>query len=719
MNIKNEVLYRVYFIFFLMVIPIAILLIYKTAFISYAEGEFWRQKGKATFVEVRNVEADRGNILAANGELLATSIPFFDIYFDPNSSGMSEEDFNENIDSLAWMITHYVDNSYTPGGYKSFLIEKRKSGSRYVQIKRKASYEEKRFIETFPLFNLGQMRGGFIVKQRNERVRPFGLLAQRTIGYVRDNAKPVGLEAVFDGELGGRPGRREMICVDKTRDIWLPVNALTEVEPRSGDDLKTTIDINIQDITEEALLRAMNHHNAEWGTAVVMEVKTGAIKAIANLGKTDNGWWETYNYAVGTAIEPGSTFKLATMMAMLEDGYFDLDDTVSIENGKTNFYNETMQDASPYAQKMDSITVQQAFELSSNVGMAKLAVQAYGEKNFRNGYQGAARFIEHLKDFNLHLPTGVEVSGEAEPFIKEANNSAQDWSGTTLPWMAIGYELKITPLQLLTFYNAVANEGEMMKPFLVSEILREGEIVNYFKPTVVKRRIASSGTLKQAKLLLEGVVERGTAEKMARADSLYRFAGKTGTAQIGYRRISNQTFIRGYQASFAGYFPAENPVYSCIVVISSPQSNGYYGGDVAGPVFREIADHCFVGATEVHEALNASAPEPLLPRQWPNNHSGLSQDMDFLIDALDLPAIGRPDAPWSVLRVRSDSLLWENRTTLDNIVPNVTGMGLRDALYLIENQGLRASVSGFGKVTRQSIKPGTRARGQTVRLYLN
>jgi cell division protein FtsI (penicillin-binding protein 3) len=719
MNIKNEVLYRVYFIFFMMVIPIAVMLVYKTAYISYAEGEFWRQKGKATFVEVRNVEADRGNILAANGELLATSIPFFDIYFDPNSSGMSEEDFNENIDSLAWMITHYVDNSYTPGGYKSFLIEKRLSGSRYVQIKKKASFEEKRFIETFPLFNLGQIRGGFIVKQRNERVRPFGILAQRTIGYVRDNAKPVGLEAVFDGELGGRPGRREMVCVDKLKDIWLPVNALTEVEPRRGDDLKTTLDVNIQDVTEEALLRAMNHHNAEWGTAVVMEVKTGAIKAIANLGKTQNGWWETYNYAVGTAIEPGSTFKLASMMAMLEDGYFDLDDTVSIENGKTTFYSETMQDASPYAKNMDSITVQQAFELSSNVGIAKLTVKAYGEKNFRNGYQGSAKFIEHLKDFNLNLPTGIEVSGEAEPFIKEAFSSEQGWSGTTLPWMSIGYELKITPLQLLTLYNAVANDGEMMKPYLVSEIIREGEPVHIFKPTVIKRRIASGSTIKKAKILLEGVVERGTGEKLARPDSLYRFAGKTGTTQIGYRRIANQTFIRGYQASFAGFFPAENPVYSCIVVISNPQNHGYYGGDVAGPVFREIADHCFIGATDVHEALNVSKPEPLEPRQWPNNHSGLSNDLDFLIDALNLPAIGRPDADWSVLRVRSDSLLWENRNTVDNIVPNVTGMGLRDALYLLENQGLRALVSGFGKVTRQSIKPGTRARGQTVRLFLN
>lgn len=720
MNIKNEVLYRVYFILFMVVIPSALALIYKTAYISYAEGDFWRKKGETLYIEPREIEADRGNILASNGDLLATSIPFFDLFFDPNSTGMTEENFNKNIDSLSYMLATYVDNSYTPGGYKTFLTEKRKSGSRYVVIKKKASFEVKRFIESFPLFNLGQMRGGLIISQRNERVRPFGMLAQRTVGYVRDNAKPVGLEAVYDNILGGRPGRQSMVCVDKVKDIWLPINALTEVEPKRGDDVKTTIDINIQDVTQEALLRAMNYHNAEWGTAVVMEVKTGAVRAIANLGRTEEGWWETFNHAVGTAIEPGSTFKLATMMAMLEDGYFKLDDSVSIEHGRTKFYNDEMVDSSPFSATLDTITIQQAFEISSNVGMAKLAQQYYGKKDRGNKNQGAARFIEHLKDFNLHLPTGIEVAGEGVPFIKEAYNSAHEWSGTTLPWMAIGYELKITPLQLLTFFNAVANDGEMMKPYLVSEIQRDGASVQTFKPTVAKRQIASNSTIRQAKQLLEGVVERGTAEKLRHPDSLYRFAGKTGTAQIGYRKVSNRTtFIKGYQASFVGYFPAENPVYTCIVVINNPKANGFYGSDVAGPVFREIADYCYVTATSAHKALNAGSKPVLAAKQLPNNNMGFTPDMSYLIETLELPHFGSPKTDWSVLRVRSDSLVWEDRTIAENVVPNVTGMGLRDALYILENRGLKAGVNGFGKVSRQSIKPGTRARGQTVQLHLN
>lgn len=719
MNIKNEVLYRVYFILFMVVIPTAMLLIYKTAYISYAEGDFWRKKGADLYIEPRSIEADRGNILASNGDLLATSIPFFDIYFDPNSTGMSEEDFRNNIDSLSYMIATYVDNSYTPGGYKTNLTEKRKSGSRFVLIKKKATVQDKRFIESFPLFNLGQMRGGIIVRQRNERMRPFGILAQRTLGYVREGAKPVGLEAVFDGVLGGRPGRQSMVCVDKTQDIWLPVNSLTEVEPRRGDDIKTTIDINIQDISQEALLRAMNFHNAEWGTAIVMEVKTGAIRAIANLGRTEEGWWETYNHGIGTAIEPGSTFKLATMMALMEDGYIKLDDTVSIENGRTKFYEDTMEDSSPYSARLDSITIQRAFEISSNVGMAKLAQQYYGRREKLNKDMGAARFIERLRDFNLHLPTGVEVAGEAAPYIKEAYSAAHEWSGTTLPWMAIGYELHLTPLQLLTFFNAVANDGQMMKPYLVSEIQRDGKPVQVFKPTIAKRQIASKTTIANAQTLLEGVVERGTAEKLRHRDSLYRFAGKTGTAQIGYRKVSNKTFIRGYQASFVGYFPAENPVYSCIVIINKPQANGFYGSDVAGPVFREIADYCYVTATSVHEALNAKPKPVLAGRQLPNNNMGYSEDMQYLLQELSMPYFREGESPWSILRVRSDSLVLEKRTIADNVVPNVIGMGLRDALYLMENRGLNVAVNGFGRVSRQSLKPGTRARGQTMQLYLN
>ncbi len=718
MEIRNEVLYRIYFLL-LGVIAAAIVLVYQTIIISYAEGEKWRKEGEKLYMDTRPVEAERGNILAADGSLLATSIPYFDIRMDPNSTGMTEQDFMENLDTLSHCIATYVDNSFTPGGFREYLLRMRgDSTQRYVPIKKRASYAEKQFIEQFPLFNLGQIRGGFIAVQKSERKRPFGILAQRTIGYVgREGAKPVGLEAAYNKILGGEQGSQLMIRVDEANDIWIPAEDFSLIEPKSGDDIVTTLDINIQDVTEEALLRAMNYHDAEWGTAVVMEVKTGAIRAIANLGKTEEGYWETYNFAIGNSIEPGSTFKLASMMAMLEDGYLKLDDTIHLERGQTKFFEETMIDASPYSAKIDSTTIRHAFEISSNVGIAKLVQQYYGKKERINRNEGAARFIKRLKDFNLHLPTGIEIDGEAKPYIKEAYDPNYQWSGTTLPWMSIGYEVRITPLQLLTFYNAVANNGVMVKPYLVSEIQRFGETIKTFKPTVINRRIASAKTIHQAKELLEAVVERGTAEKLKTEE--YRFAGKTGTAQVGYRRNERGIRLSGYQASFVGFFPAENPTYSCIVVINKPRNAGFYGADVAGPVFREIADHLYATKVNLHEAINETAKPILASNKMPLNDAGIREDIQEVLDFLDIKYYDQSSAETAVLQSQGDSLLVVNRTLPDaKVVPNVVGMGLRDALYLMENRGCKVDVVGVGKVVRQSILPGTRARGQTVRIFL-
>lgn len=719
MDIKNEILYRVYGLLIAVVLA-AFVLLGKTALIAFQEGAQWRAEGKRLYIAPRPIEAERGNILAEDGSLLATSIPYFDIYFDPNSTGMLDDDFTKNIDSLAHCLAKYADNSRTEGGWKTFLEERRKVKDRYVEIKHKATFAEKDFIMHFPLFNLGQMRGGLIVQQRSERRRPFGILAQRTIGYTeREGAKPVGLESSFDKWLGGAAGKQLMFEVDKANDIWIPVDDLTLVEPQSGDDVVTNIDINMQDAAEEALLRALNYHDAEWGTAVVMEVKTGKIKAISNLGRTDSGWWEVFNYAVGQAIEPGSTFKLASMMAMLEDGYVKLDDTIHIEHGRTQFYEDVMEDSAPESKNLDSTTVQHVFEISSNVGMAKLVSKFYGKKERINRNQGAARFIQRLKDFNLHLPTGVELDGEASPYIKEAYSEESQWSGTTLPWMAIGYELRVTPLQLLTFYNAVANGGTLVKPYLVSEIQRFGVTTQKFKPTILKRQIASDHTIDLAHTLLEAVVDTGTARKLKTEQ--YDFAGKTGTAQVGYRRTATgATFIRGYQSSFVGYFPAKQPKYSCIVIINKPRRGGFYGADVAGPVFREITDKIYAMAMDLQVPVNQQVKPVLASNQLPTYDSGMREDIQNVLDFLDISYYRGGTGELAVLQAKSDSLVVMNRTVAnDKTVPNVTGMGLRDALYLMENRGLKVQVQGFGKVTRQSILPGTRARGQNVKLFLN
>lgn len=717
MEIKNEVLYRVYFVLFGFIVPVAIVLLYRTIEIGIVERDIWRSKGKADYIEARDVEAQRGNILAADGSLLATSIPYFDIYMDPNSTAMSEDDFYNNIDSLAYCIATRVDKDLTVGAFRDYLVKKKQDSARYVEIKRGVSYAEKQAMSQFPLFNLGRMRGGFIAKLASKRRRPFNILAHRTIGYMRDDGTEVGLEKSFDEVLGGKAGKQLMYKVDDENDIWFPVDDLTHVQPQSGDDIKTTLDINLQEIAEEALLRGINFHDADWGTAVIMEVETGAIKAIANLGRWQEEWWETYNYAVGSAIEPGSTFKLASIMALLEDKYVSLEDSINIERGKTEFYNEIMVDATPFSYSLDSTSVRRVFEISSNVGIAKLINNAYGKPNKRNGNLGAEQFINRLKDFNLNMPTGVEIDGEARPYIKEAYNKDQNWSGTTLPWMSIGYELELTPLQQLAFYNAVANGGRLMQPYMVSEIQHYGKVLKRFPPKVVKQQIASPKTITQAQELLRGVVERGTAYKLKSGN--YTFAGKTGTAQVNYSRTGNRRKkLGGYQASFAGYFPADKPVYSCIVVINNPQQNGFYGGEVAGPVFKEIADKCFATRLELHREHQDDYRAVQVSTDLPSYDVGAQEDFKKAFDYLELPYYTETETDFVVLRSSLDSLFMDRRTLPKNVVPSVEGMGLRDALYVLENLGLKVEFTGVGKVYRQSLRPGTRAKGQKIKISL-
>ncbi|MCG8328957.1 MAG: transpeptidase family protein [Chitinophagales bacterium] len=712
MDIKNEVLYRVYILLFGIVVPVSIVLLYRTVEIVYVQGERWRDQGTDNYLEYRTVEADRGNIMASDGSLLATSIPYFDLHFDPTAP--SDEDYEENLDTLAQCLATYVFEDLTVGAAWDYLDELRKGKDKHVRIKRKVSYAEKKFIEEFPLFRLGRNQGGFIAEKQSERKRPFGVLAQRTIGYVREGAKPVGLEGYYNEILGGEPGQQLMIKVDPREDLWMPVDDLTQIEPQSGNDLITTIDIDIQDITEEALLRAMNYHDADWGTAIVMEVETGAIRSIANLGRTDEGWWETYNYAIGTGIEPGSTFKAASVLALLEDGYVSPDDSIRIYNGTAEFYEEVMEDASPYSYRMDTVKMREAFEISSNVGIAKMVEQYYGSKNKANGNEGAARFIKRLKQFNLHLPTGITIEGEANPYIKEAYSEQDSWSGTTLPWMSIGYEMKISPLQLLTFYNAIANDGEMIKPYLVKEILRFGETIDKFYPTIIDKKIASKKAISQMQELLFSVVEneRGTAHKLK--SPKYQFAGKTGTAQINYKRGR----IGGYQASFAGYFPYENPKYSVIVVVNKPRRGGFYGGEVAGPVFREIADKIFTVKVDLHKPLNHEPAKPLEGKKFPETSIGDQEDFKKVFAYLNMPYYGEPSTSMTVVSPQGDSLIMERKTIKNDVVPNVVGLGLRDALYVLENNGLKVEIDGVGKVSRQSLLPGTQIKGQTMRLYL-
>lgn len=720
LNVKNEVLYRVYGVA-LLVLGAAVLIFMQLLNLTIWESEKWRAKANKLYVKLVDAPTERGNILADDGSLLATSVPFFDIHFDAKAEGLTKDIFSdENIDSLALLLSKHVDQQYTPDAYRDWLMQLRAAadtirGIRYVPIAKDVTYDKAMRIKTFPIFREGRNKGGFILEQKPRRERPFKLLAQRTIGYTREGALPVGLEGSFDNVLEpkGDSSSRKVMMIRVPGDIYIPVDDLMEIEPEVGGDVVTTLDINIQDVAENALLKACQTHNADHGCAIVMEVKTGKIRAMANIGRTPEGWWETYNYAVGERVEPGSMFKLATFMALLEDGYIsDFEQKVPVYKGKIRIYDEELLDAIPHG--LDTMTIKQVFAMSSNVGTATLAQQVYGKGK-------AANFVERLKDFGLDTPTDVEVGGEEAPFIKNPEDPKSEWSGTTLPWMSIGYEILLTPLQLLTFYNAVANDGRMMKPYLVQRTERYGEVIKEFRPTVVNRNIASKTTIAKAKELLKAVVQKGgTANNIQ--SPYYTIAGKTGTAQLNYHKFKVSKGIT-HQAGFCGFFPADSPVYSCIVVISEPEHGGYHGAEVAAPVFRQIADKCFSMKPELHEPINLNKPDKLKTNQLPAYDAGATADLTKSLDWLGIDFSQKENdenqPEWGVLVAeRGDSLLIQNRIISDKTVPSVIGMGLKDAIYLLENRGCKVQARGVGKVRRQSLAVGTRASGQTCVLYL-
>ncbi len=720
-TVKNEVLVRVYAVL-AVIIVVALAIAHRTVQISVMEGKKWREKGESLYIKEVPVEAERGNILTQNGNLLATSMPFFDIAFDPNSSGMDSTDWNLHLDSLAFCIATFIDPSFTPGGMREYLEEKRNevkkyfqesrdAGKRYIMIKKDATIEEKELICSFPLFNLGQFKGGLIIQPKYKRERPFGLLANRTIGYVKGDSINVGLEGYFDEYLSGDEGTHMMYRVGN--GVWIPLADLAKIEPKPGMDIMTTLDMDVQAIVENAMQKAMRRHRAEYGTAIVMDVKTGAIKAIANLDwRKDGSLWENYNHAIGTIVEPGSTFKLASMLALLEDGLIDLNDSIDLEQGRTIYYDVELEDATPHT--LNNTTVEQAFAMSSNVGISRLVHNNYATNN------NSDRFIDRLTSFYLDLPTGIEINGEPVPYFKKAYSEEDGWSGTTLPWMSIGYEMALTPLQMLAFYNAVANDGVYVKPFIVTEVQQYGEAVKRFPVTEVKGRIASRKNIKSAQRLLRAVVDSTYGTAYAYRSDQFSYAGKTGTTQLGYQRLENKTKVRGYQASFAGYFPAENPVYSCMILISSPKDGGYYGSQVALPVFKEIAEKTFRTNLELYPVVNETPIADLDKRRMPDFDAGHVGDMKSVLRSLGVKYHNRSDEDWAIIRANEpDSLKLIKRPVSKRHVPNVLGMGLRDALYLLENRGLEVQVNGnYGKVKQQSIKPGTKANGQTIWIRL-
>lgn len=715
MERKKELLIRVYLIFFGFVLLAGFIIgkVFKTAIL---EGEQWRAKGEKT-MKWMNVEGERGNIYDLNGNLLATSLPYFDIKVDLLTP--TDKLFNEHIEALSIKLAEHFGKSKQD--WATTLINKRREGKAvekrrkngeevysnagYFPLLDKQSKDKLDLLKSFPLFNLGKYKGGLIAIRKTRREKPYRSLASRTIGIEREE-RMVGLERTFDKFLQGETSKRLMRKVPPN-ETWLPVMEASEMLQEKGSDIVTTIDMNIQDIVHEELLTTLETSKAKGGVAIVMEVETGAIRAICNLSLMgdDPQYREYHNDAIGTATEPGSTFKLLTAMMMLEEGKVDLDTKVELFGGKKRFYKSDMYDSHRHG--IVTATFKEAFAMSSNVGIGYGAFKHYGTKR-----EGWTNFYNSMKQLGVMESTGVEIYGEKKPFIKHPkkvySQPAKNWSGTTVPWMAHGYELKMTPLQILNYYNAIANDGKMMRPHLVSEIVHMDESRTMYGPKVIKEQIVSASTVMKTQELLKAVAESGTARKL-KVDGL-TFAGKTGTTKLEYWKPKDKY---DYNASFAGYFPEENPKYSMMVVVYEPEGVNYYGANVAGPVFRNVMKRLSTSTKVVDNDSSDDYPEVLYA------HSGFKSDYKKVLDFIGMDYEVSGKGKWIEMKSGRGEMKLVSKSIDKNLVPDVRGEGLRDAFYILENMGFEVEASGYGKVVKQSVAPGTAIREKKIKIYLS
>ena len=651
-------------------------------------------------LQYRTIKATRGNIYSDNNSLLATSLPFYKVAFDPTIAKKAL--FNQHIDSLTWLLSRHF-KTHSQLYFKRKIVNARKSNRKYVVLsKKKIDFREKKMMAEWPIFREGRLKGGVIFEKVGKRFRPFEGLGLRTIGYLNEDNYGAGIEYSFNDKLSGKDGKALFQKI--AGGDWKPVLNGSEVRPEEGLDIETTIDINLQDVANAALLSALQNLKADYGSVVVMEVKTGEIKAISNLTRYEKrghvDYREIYNYAVQDATEPGSTFKLASMMALLEDSNTLLSDSVDTGNGKYKYHDRTMPDDKRGG--YGKITVRDVFEKSSNIGTSKLIYNHFGAN--------PQKYVDYLNSFGLNSPLDFQLVGEGLPYIKDLEDKS--WSGTTLPWMSIGHELLQTPLQTLTFYNAVANNGKMIQPILVKRVSKAGKTITDFNSMVFNKKICSDATLARLKELLEGVVERGTAKNIR--DSHYKIAGKTGTAK---KVKEGGGYKREYYTSFCGYFPAEQPKYSCIVVIDNPKGFKQYGSDVAAPVFKEIADKIYSLDIKMHEPV---ADEFETEKGiFPVIQAGRHEDLKMICNELGIANHSYTEEEWVKAERTTGYVKWRANEISPGQVPDVTGMTLRDALYILENNGLSVRHKGIGRVKYQSHQPGAKAvKGSTITLKL-
>lgn len=704
MSVKKRIIRRITIIYlFLMVAAIAVIL--RGLFVQFTTDDASLEAYQKSLIREFAVIPHRGDICARDGRVMATSVPYYEIRFDPCSDGIKDSIFNAKVDSLSLCLSKHLGKSITY--YRDRIVNAREKGNRYLFIAKGLTYQDLQQFKEFPIFRKGQIEGGFIVKEHKTRELPFGKLARRTIGKMKtDYRSGVGLEDNYNKELAGDTGHTTK--QRKPKSGWVPVSSNKLIEPKDGYDLITSIDIRVQDVAETALEDQMHKHDAQQGTAVVMEVQTGFILAIANLDKGSDGkYYEMANHAVNKRTEPGSTFKLASIMVALEAGYISLEDSVDTGSGKAFFRGVEMNDHDEGG--YGKINIRRAFEVSSNIGIAKTIDNYF--------YKNPNAFIDRLHNFGLGDKVNPPIKGEAAPKIRIPDKQKDKaWSDISIPWMSIGHENQFTPLQLLCFYNAVANGGERVRPLLVNAFRDKSDIITECEKEVVNSSICSKQTIEKAVGLLKGVVERGTAQNI-RSDK-YGIAGKTGTARIGIYTDEEGGRHKKYIASFVGFFPADKPKYSCIISVYEPRRNGIYGGQVAAPVFKKIADKLHAIDPDLHPRYDMPDPETNLPLAIVSDRNR----MDAALSRLEIPHDERSlgGCKWVDPTRKDAKVKYYVRTITNDLrVPNVKGMGLSDAVRILENCGLNIEVSGRGVVRKQSLPPESRyTKGQTIKIVL-
>lgn len=648
----KQISYRIYLVaFFIFLMAIAITV--KLTNIQWVEGDYYRKLAKERTVKNFVIPSNKGNIYSADGSLLATSIPNYVIRFDAVAPKSNE--FTKNVKPLADSLSILLGKSSNT--FESQLRQARVTKNRYFLVARDLSFTQYMKIKSFPLFNLGANKGGIITEQKTIREHPIGKIAERTIGYERTTPQGLadgkGIEWAYRKYLNGKDGK--ILKQKIAKGQWKPIRDVNEVDPQDGYDVISTIDVYIQDIAHHALLKQLKLYNANHGCVVVMETKTGRIKAISNLGKdADSTYYETTNYAIAESHEPGSTYKLADLMALLEDKKVDTSAIYDSQGGTIVYSGKKVRDS--HDGGYGKISLARGFEVSSNTVMVQAVYNAY--KN------NPSQFVNHLNNYGLNKPLGLPIQGEGKPYIPQPSD--KNWSNISLPWMAFGYGVSITPLQTLTFYNSVANNGVMVKPQFVSEIKEWNKTIKKYNTEVINPKVCSQETLLKLRAVLKNAVKKGTGAKLYSKD--FSMAGKTGTAQANYAK--NGGTEKHYISSFVGYFPADEPKYSCIVVVHEPNTsnNNYYGADVAGPVFKRIAQKIFTDAPSTNEIKNL-------------NKKNAKQDLEY-------------------------SNYDKKAQQKHNVIPNVKGMSGMDAVALLGNLGIKVKIIGIGKVKAQSIQPG-------------